>query len=70
MNGILPVVAFVGLRVGLAVTFLLRRGRLMRPSRPTFEEASRRCLERLQNRDFAAVERHFGRPLPGCVREW
>ncbi len=35
------------------------------------EEASRysrRCKERLQHPDFAAVERHFGHPLPACVQ--
>ncbi len=31
MSGILPLVAFVGLLVGLAVTFLLVRARLTRP---------------------------------------
>jgi len=31
MSGILPLIAFVGLLVGLAVTFLLLRDRVTRP---------------------------------------
>ena len=37
------------------------------PSRDEIEEASRLFLQRLQSPDFAAVERHFGHPLPECL---
>jgi len=67
-DNILTVLILLGLLLGVPVALLVFRDRFQRPSKKGIEEYSRRFTERLRHPDFAAVERHFGRPLPSCVQ--
>jgi hypothetical protein len=67
-DNVITVVVIVGICIGLPVALLLARDWFTRPSKRKIEEFSRQFAERLQHPDFGAVERHFGRLLPACVR--
>lgn len=69
MENIKVVLFLVCLMVGLPVLILLVRDRVTRPSRKEIDDASRRFLERLNNPDLAALERHFGVPMPQSLVE-
>jgi hypothetical protein len=62
------VIAIIGVFICLPVFLLLAWKWLTRPSKRKLEEYSREFMHRLQNPDFAAVEKHFGHPLPDCLR--
>ena len=64
---IMPVVGLI-LLVGVAAALLWLRDWVTRPTRKEMAEFSRQCTERLLNPDLAAVERHFGHPLPTSLR--
>ncbi|WP_442482748.1 SMI1/KNR4 family protein [Aeoliella sp. SH292] len=53
--------------IALPVSILLARDWLERPSKQQLHEHARRFQHRLHHPDFAAVQAHFGRPLPSCV---
>src|SRR5262249_17353247 len=67
-ENIKTVVVIVGILIGLPVALLFARDWFTRPSNKKMEEYSRQFVERVQNPDFAAVEKHFGCPLPECVQ--
>jgi hypothetical protein len=62
------VIVIVAIFLGLPIALLIGRDWLTRPSRKKIEEYSRQFVQRLRSPDFPAVEKHFGRPLPQCVR--
>lgn len=67
-DNFITVIVLIGIYVGLPIALLVARDRFRRPSREKIEEYSRQFIERLHHPDFSAVEKHFGRPLPSCVR--
>ena len=54
--------------LALPIAILSVRDWFESPSKQELEDASRQFIERLENPDFAAVEKYFGCPLPDCVR--
>ena len=54
--------------IALPLAILFLRDRLSRPSRNKLNEYARRFEERLANPDLAALEQHFGHPLPAALR--
>ncbi len=62
------VIVLTGMFLGLPVALLVARDWLTRPSKRKLEEYSRQFTERLRHPDLSAVEKHFGRPLPLCIR--
>jgi hypothetical protein len=67
-DAITTVVAIVAIFLGLPLALLLARDWFSRPSKKKIEAYAQEFTHRLQNPDFAAVEKHFGRPLPDCVQ--
>lgn len=65
---ITTVIAIAAIFLGLPLALLIARDWFSRPSKEKIEEYSRQFTQRLQNPDFAAVEKHFGCPLPDCVK--
>ncbi len=65
---IIAIIVIVVVFLGLPVGFLVLRDRLSQPTMEQMEESARQFNERLQTSDFAALEAHFGCPLPDCVR--
>jgi hypothetical protein len=69
MSDILKTILGIGaIFVALPLAILFLRDRLSRPSRKKLDEYARRFNQRLANPDFAALEQHFGRPLPAALR--
>lgn len=67
-TNIIVVVVLLGIFIALPVALLFARDWLTRPSKKKIETYSRQFIHRLQHPDFAAVAKHFGHPLPECVR--
>lgn len=66
----IAVILVFGLLIGLPVAMLCVRDWVTRPSKQQIDKAHTRFNERLRNPDLPAVEKHFGHPLPECLRSF
>ena len=63
---VVPVI-YIGITVVLAMIALRLKDWWFEPSPELVTLALQQLLHRLQTPDFAAVEQHFGHPLPECL---